>query len=90
MSLQATEHWLSLIAHQTKVPHHNFKYILRHHKPMATHLRTMHREARSQAKERTQPQLATPHKVLSRAAQAAVKEMSDKFMQNAPRNQHGK
>ena len=57
---------------------------------MATHLRTMHREARSQAKERTQPQLATPHKVLSRAAQAAVKEMSDKFMQNAPRNQHGK
>ena len=77
MSLQAAEHWLSLIRHQAKVTQHNFQCLLRQHKPMATHLRTMRREARSQAKERAQP--ITPHKAHSRAVQAAVKAMRQKL-----------
>ena len=47
------------------------------YKPMESHLRTMRREARSQAKERAQP--ATPRKAHSRAVQAAVKEMRNKL-----------
>jgi hypothetical protein len=77
MSLHAAEHWVSLITHQAKVSHHNFQCLLRRHKPMKTHLRTMRREARSQAKERAQP--TTPRKVHSRAVQAAVQEMRHKL-----------
>ena len=73
LSLQAAEQWLSLIAHQVKVTNHNFTVLLRQHKPMKTHLRTMRREARSQAKDRRLPE--TPRKAHSRAVQAAVREM---------------
>ena len=44
---------------------------------MSSHLRTMRREARAQAKARNQP--ATPRKAHSRAVQAAVKEMRAKL-----------
>mmetsp|Transcript_1987 Transcript_1987/g.3068 ORF Transcript_1987/g.3068 Transcript_1987/m.3068 type:complete len:602 (-) Transcript_1987:27-1832(-) len=77
MSLQAAEHWISLISHQVKVTHHNFRCLIRQHKPMKTHLRTMRCEARSQAKERQLPE--TPRKAHRRAVQAAVKEMRDKL-----------
>ena len=52
MSLQAAEQWISMIAHQVKVTHHNFQCLARQHKSIKTHLWTMRREARSQAKER--------------------------------------
>ena len=77
MPLQAAEQWISMISHQVKVTHHNFQCLLREHKPMPTHLRTMRREARAQAKARNQP--ATPRKAHSRAVQAAVKEMRNKL-----------
>lgn len=52
MSLQTVEQWLSsMISHQIKVTKHNYDLLLRQHKPMASHLRTMHREAYNQAKE---------------------------------------
>ena len=77
MPLQAAEQWISMISHQVKVTHHNFQCLLREHKPMSTHLRTMRREARAQAKACNQP--ATPRKAHSRAVQAAVKEMRNKL-----------
>ena len=73
MPLQAAEQWLSLISHQVKVTQHNFKVLLRQHKPMQDHLRHMRRETSRQAKERNLP--ATPRKEHSRAVQAAVCEM---------------
>ena len=77
MSLQATEQWLSMIAHQIKITRHNYAILLRQHKPMESHLRTMRKEARSQAKEHMQS--ASPRKVHSRAVQAAVKAMREKL-----------
>ena len=70
MSLQAAEHWLSLISHQVKITQH---------KPMKTHFRAMRCVARSQAKERQLPE--TPRKAHRRAVQAAVKAMRDKLYQ---------
>ena len=77
MPLQAAEQWISMISHQVKVTHRNCQCLLRKHKPMSTHLHTMQREARAQAKARHQP--ATPRKVHSRSVQAAVKEMKAKL-----------
>jgi len=77
LSLQAAEQWLSLIAHQVRVTNLNFSVLLRQHKPMHAHLRTMRREARSQAKERRLP--VTPKRAHSRAVQAAVREMRIKL-----------
>ena len=73
LSLQAAEQWLSLIAHQGKVLNHNFNILLQEHRPMLAHLRTMRREARSQAKDHRLSE--TPRKAHSRAVQAAVREM---------------
>ena len=77
MSLTAAEHWLSLIDHQARVTSHNRKLLISQHKPLHSHLRTMRKEARNQAKERHLP--ATPRKAHRRAVQAAVKEMRDKL-----------
>ena len=51
---QAVEHWLSLIAHQTKVSQHNFKCLLCQHKPMTTHLRTMRTVGRPDPKPKSE------------------------------------
>jgi len=77
LPLQAAEQWLSMVAHQIRVTQHNFTMLLRQHKPMQSHLRTMRREARAQAKDQRQPD--TPRKAHGRAVQAAVKEMRDKL-----------
>ena len=79
MSLQAAEQWISLINHQANVTQHNFKCLIRQHHSMKTHLRTMRREARAQAKERQLPE--TPRKAHRREVQAAVKEMKAKLYQ---------
>ena len=81
MPLQAAEQWISLIAHQAKVTSHNLRVLLQQHKPMPSHLRTMRREARNQAKDRRLP--STPRKAHSRAVQAAVKLMRQRLY--APR-----
>ena len=73
MPLQVAEQWLSMIAHQVKVALHNHGILMKQHKPMHSHLRTMRRATRQQAKDRTLP--LTPKKAHSRAVQAAVKEM---------------
>ena len=83
MSLQAAEQWISLISHQAKVTNHNFQCLIRQHKSMTTHLRTMQQEARAQAKDRQL--LETPRKAHRRAVQAAVKEMRDKLYQKRQR-----
>ena len=44
---------------------------------MSSHLHTMRREARAQAKAQNQP--STPKKAHSRAVQAAVKKMRENF-----------
>ena len=49
MSLQTAEQWISLIAHQVKVTQHNLKCLLRQHKPLKDHFRTMRREASQNA-----------------------------------------
>ena len=72
MSLQAAEQWISLIAHQVKVTQHNFKLLLRQHKPIETHFDTMKREARQQEKDHAKPE--TPRKAHRRAVQAAVRK----------------
>ena len=77
MPLQVAEQWLSMIAHQVWVTKHNLSILLSQHKPMQSHIRTMRREARAQAKERQQPNI--PRKAHSRAVQAAVKAMRDKL-----------
>lgn len=77
MPIQAAEQWLSLIAHQAKVTQYNLTRLMRQHKPMEAHLRTMRREARSQAKERHAP--ATPRKAHRRTVQAAVRAMREKL-----------
>ena len=77
MPLQVAEQWISMIMHQVKVTQHNFKILLRQHKPIKTHFRTMRRDARNQAKERNEPE--TPRKAHSRAVQAAVKAMREKL-----------
>ena len=69
MPLQAAEHWVSMIAHQVKVTQHNLKILLRQHKPIATHFRTMRKEARQQAKDCLLPD--TPRKAHRRGVQAA-------------------
>jgi len=81
MPLQAAEQWISLIMHQAKVTSHNLRVLLQHHKPMSSHLRTMRREARNQAKDQRLP--PTPRKAHSRAVQAAVKLMKQRLY--APR-----
>ena len=87
MSLQSAEQWLSLIAHQAKVTKHNLTLLLRQHKPMEDHLRTMRRQARNQARERNEP--ATPRKAHSRAVQAAVRDMREKlYAKKANRGRH--
>ena len=87
MSLQTAEQWLSLIAHQMKVTQHNFQCLLRRHKSMHAHLRTMRREARSQAKERELP--ATPTKQRSREIQKQVREMKEKLYAMKPKTKRG-
>mmetsp|Transcript_21231 Transcript_21231/g.30368 ORF Transcript_21231/g.30368 Transcript_21231/m.30368 type:complete len:442 (-) Transcript_21231:62-1387(-) len=77
MSLQAAEHWLSTIAHQVKVTQHNWSVLLSQHHSIKSHLRTMRREARHQAKERMKP--TTHSNARSRAIQAEVKAMRDKI-----------
>ena len=77
MSLQTAEQWLSLIAHQIKVTNHNFRCLLRQHKPMKAHLLTMRLEARNQAKERNLPE--TPRKKHSRDVHRHVREMKEKL-----------
>lgn len=59
--------------------HHNFQCLLRQHKPMKTHIRTMRCIARSQAKEQQLPE--TPYQAHRRAVQAAVKAICDKLYQ---------
>ena len=66
-----------MIAHQVKVTAHTFKLLLRQHHSMETHLRTMHREARNKAKERSQPE--TPRKGHRRTVQAANKAIREKL-----------
>ena len=68
LSLQSTEHWLSTIAHQVKVTAHNIQMLLRQHRSITSHFRTMRRIARNQAKERALPE--TPRKDRWRAVQA--------------------
>ena len=87
MSLQTAEQWLSLIAHQMKVTHHNFQCLLSQHKSMHAHLRTMRREASSQAKERALP--ATPTKQRSREIQRQVREMREKLYAMKPKTKRG-
>mmetsp|Transcript_13495 Transcript_13495/g.19359 ORF Transcript_13495/g.19359 Transcript_13495/m.19359 type:complete len:123 (+) Transcript_13495:1776-2144(+) len=77
MPLQAAEHWLALISHRVKVTKHNFQILLRQHKPMQSHLRTMRKEAREQARDRSLP--TTPRKEHNRAVQEAVKAMKAKL-----------
>ena len=77
MPLQSAEQWLAMIAHQVKVTAHNFQLLLNQHQTIPSHLRTMRREARNQAKERTQP--ATPRKAHRRAVQAANIAMREKL-----------
>ena len=78
MPLQVAEQWLSMIAHQVKVTLHNHGILMKQHKPMHSHLRTMRRATRQQAKDRTLP--LTPKKAHSRAVQAAVKECASGCM----------
>jgi len=77
MPLQAAEQWVSMITHQAKVTSHNLRILMTQHKPMASHFRTMRKEARQQAKDRRLP--STPKKAHSRAVQAAVKSMRAKL-----------
>lgn len=77
MPLQSAEQWLAMIAHQAKVTAHNLRLRLTQHQTMKSHLRTMRRIARTQAKERTQP--ATPRKAQRRAVQAANIAMREKL-----------
>ena len=81
MSLPVAEQWLALINHQIKVTAHNFKVLLRQHKPMDMHLTTMSKIVRRQARARSKP--ITPRKAHSRAVQAAVKAIKAKLY--APR-----
>ena len=83
MPLQAAKQWLSLMSQQVKITQDNFKILLRQHSTIKSHLRTMRREARSQAKERAQPM--TPRKAHRRAVQAAVKEMRAKLYNFRPK-----
>lgn len=73
LPLQMAEQWISMIMHQATATSHNFKILMKQHKPIQTHFRTMRREARQQAKDRRLP--ASPRKAHSRAVQAAVKLM---------------
>lgn len=77
MPLQAAEQWVSMITHQAKVTSHNLQILLSQHKPMESHLRTMRRVARQQAKDRRLPM--SPRKAHSRAVQAAVKSMRERL-----------
>ena len=87
MSLQTAEQWLSLIKHQVKVTNHNLECLLRQHKTMRTHFRTMRREARAQAKERALPE--TPTKQYSREVQRRVREMQVKLYAPKHKEAHG-
>ena len=87
MSLQTAEQWLSLIKHQVKVTNHNLHCLLRQHKTMRTHFRTMRREARAQAKERALPE--TPTKQHSREVQRRVREMREKLYAPKQKEAHG-
>jgi len=82
MPLQYAEQWISLIRHQEKVIKHNFKILLSQHRPMATHFRTMRKEARQQAKDRALP--VTPRKAHRREVQAANKRMREKLYAPKP------
>ena len=77
MSLQAAEHWLSTIAHQVKVTHHIWSVLLSQHHSIKSHLRTMRRKARHQAKERMKP--AAHSNARSCEIQAEVKAMRNKL-----------
>lgn len=82
MPLHSAEQWISLIRHQEKVTKHNFKILLSQHRPMATHFRTMRKEARQQAKDRALP--VTPRKAHRREVQAANKWMREKLYAPIP------
>ena len=73
MPLQAAEQWIAMVTHQAKVTSHNLRILMSQHKPMESHLRTMRRIARQQAKNRKYP--VSPRS----AVQAAVKSMRDKL-----------
>ena len=77
MPLQVAERWLHQISHQARVTQHNTRLLLRQHQSMQSHLRTMRRVARQQAKDRNLP--ATPRKAHRRAVQAANKTMREKL-----------
>jgi hypothetical protein len=82
MPLHSAEQWISLIRHQEKVTKHNFKILLSQHRPMATHFRTMRKEARQQAKDRALP--VTPRKAHRREVQAANQRMREKLYAPIP------
>mmetsp|Transcript_10007 Transcript_10007/g.14428 ORF Transcript_10007/g.14428 Transcript_10007/m.14428 type:complete len:175 (-) Transcript_10007:695-1219(-) len=84
MSLPVAEQWVALINHQIKVTAHNFKVLLRQHKPMGMHITTMSKIVRRQARERSKP--ITSKRAHSRAVQAAVKAMKAKLY--APRDKN--
>jgi hypothetical protein len=89
LPLNAAEQWLAQIAHQVRVTQHNFKLLTKKDKSIPTHFRTMRREARQQAKDRTLPD--SPSRAHSRAVQSAVRAMKDKlYAPKAKKTKHPK
>mmetsp|Transcript_749 Transcript_749/g.1134 ORF Transcript_749/g.1134 Transcript_749/m.1134 type:complete len:233 (+) Transcript_749:1648-2346(+) len=85
LPLQMAEQWISMIMHQATATSHNFKILMKQHKPIQTHFRTMRREARQQAKDRRLP--ASPRKAHSRAVQREVKLMRAKLYSSQQKRQ---
>ena len=88
MPLQSAEQWLAMITHQAKVTAPNLRILMMQHQTMHSHLRTMRRMARNQAKERKQPE--TPRKARPRVVQAANIAMREKlYAKKAARETRG-
>ena len=85
LPLQAAEHWIALIKHQAKVSAHNMRVLLRQHRPIQEHFKSMDQTAKKQATQR----LRSSHResirsAHSRRVQKDVKAMRMRLYRSIP------